>query len=198
MQAFLLRTENKTMKSYLGRWAVFAAGLTLAVIAMPHRAVAQETDYDLEKKKLEVAQAVESLVQDDPGVQRFFDDSYGYAVFPSVGKGGIVVGAAYGRGLVIVNEQVDGYTTVTQGTVGLQLGGQVYSLFVFFKDEAAVANFRRGNFEFGAQVSAVAATAGASADTSYDKGVAVFTNASGGLMVEGSVGGQKFTYEPKK
>ena len=85
---------------------------------------------------------------------------------------------------------------MTQATLGLQLGGQVYSQFIFFKDEAAIENFRRGNFEFGAQASAVAATKGASADTSYDKGVAVFTNASGGLMVEGSVGGQKFTYEP--
>jgi len=169
--------------------------LLLLLVTVP--ALAFQPDVN-EEIQLDAAKAILAIKKADPGIQAFFDSAAGYAVFPSVGKGGIVVGAAYGKGLVIVNEQVDGYTTVTQGTVGLQLGGQVFSLFVFFKDEAAIANFRRGNFEFGAQVSAVAATAGASADTSYDKGVAVFTNASGGLMVEGSVGGQKFTYEPKK
>jgi lipid-binding SYLF domain-containing protein len=148
--------------------------------------------------QLDVAKAILSIKQADPGIEAFFDNAAGYAVFPSVGKGGIVVGGAYGKGLVIVGDRVDGRTTMTQATVGLQLGGQVYSQFIFFKDEAAIENFRRGNFEFGAQASAVAATKGASADTSYDKGVAVFTNASGGLMVEGSVGGQKFTYEPVK
>jgi len=146
--------------------------------------------------QLDVAKAILAIKRADPGIEAFFDNAAGYAAFPSVGKGGIVVGGAYGKGLVIVGDRVDGRTTMTQATVGLQLGGQVYSQFIFFKDEAAIANFRRGNFEFGAQASAVAATKGASADTSYDKGVAVFTNASGGLMVEGSVGGQKFTYEP--
>jgi len=145
--------------------------------------------------QLDVAKAILAIKRADPGIEAFFDNAAGYAAFPSVGKGGIVVGGAYGKGLVIVGDRVDGRTTMTQATVGLQLGGQVYSQFIFFKDEAAIANFRRGNFEFGAQASAVAATRGASADTSYDKGVAVFTNASGGLMVEGSVGGQKFTYE---
>ena len=86
---------------------------------------------------------------------------------------------------------------MTQATIGLQLGGQKFAQFIFFKDKVALENFKRGNFEFGAQVSAVAITKGASADTSYDSGVAVFTQASGGLMVEGTVGGQKFTYEPK-
>lgn len=148
--------------------------------------------------QLDVAKAILAIKKADPGIEAFFDNAAGYAVYPSVGKGGIVVGSAYGKGLVIVGDQVEGRTTMTQATIGLQLGGQVYSEFIFFKDDAAIANFKRGNFEFGAQASAVAATKGASADTSYDKGVAVFTNASGGLMVEGSVGGQKFTYEPTK
>ena len=90
-----------------------------------------------------------------------------------------------------------GRSTLTQVTVGLQLGGQVYSEFIFFKDDAALANFQRGNYEAGAQASAVAVTAGASADADYDKGVAIFTHVGGGLMAEASVGGQKFTYEPK-
>ena len=171
--------------------------LSLAALLLAAPALAFQPDVN-EELQLDAAKAILAIKKADPGIEAFFNNAAGYAVFPSVGKGGIVVGGAYGKGLVIVGGQVDGYTTMTQATVGLQLGGQVYALFIFFKDEAAIANFKRGNYEFGAQASAVAATAGASADTSYDKGVAVFTHATGGLMVEGSVGGQKFTYEPTK
>ncbi|HET6593943.1 MAG TPA: YSC84-related protein [Xanthomonadales bacterium] len=171
--------------------------LSLATLLLAAPALAFQPDVN-EELQLDAAKAILAIKKADPGIEAFFNNAAGYAVFPSVGKGGIVVGGAYGKGLVIVGGQVDGYTTMTQATVGLQLGGQVYALFIFFKDAAAIANFKRGNYEFGAQASAVAATAGASADTSYDKGVAVFTHATGGLMVEGSVGGQKFTYEPKK
>ena len=168
--------------------------LSLAALLLAGPASAFQPDVN-DSLQLDVAKAILAIKRADPGIETFFDNAAGYAAFPSVGKGGIVVGGAYGRGLVIVGDRVVGRTSMTQATVGLQLGGQVYSQFIFFKDEAAIANFKRGNFEFGAQASAVAATKGASADTSYDKGVAVFTNASGGLMVEGSVGGQKFTYE---
>ena len=84
---------------------------------------------------------------------------------------------------------------MSQATIGLQLGGQKYAQFIFFKDETALNHFKRGNFEFGAQASAVAINAGASADAAYDSGVAIFTVAAGGLMLEGSVGGQRFSYE---
>ena len=147
--------------------------------------------------ELDVARAILQIKQRDPGIQKFFDNSAGYAVYPSVGKGGIVIGGAYGRGLVLVNEQVDGYTALSQATIGLQLGGQKYAQFIFFKDDTALDHFRRGNFEFGAQASAVAITAGASADANYNSGVAIFTNAGGGLMFEGTVGGQRFSYEAK-
>ena len=145
--------------------------------------------------QLDVQKAIIEIKKADPGIQKFFDNAAGYAVFPSVGKGGLVVGGAYGKGLVIVDDKVDGKTSMTQATIGLQLGGQKYSQFIFFKDEVAVGHFKRGNFEFGAQASAVAITKGASADVAYDGGVAIFTQAGGGLMAEGSVGGQKFTYE---
>ncbi|MGD2129659.1 MAG: YSC84-related protein [Lysobacterales bacterium] len=147
--------------------------------------------------QLDVQKAILEIKKADPGIQKFFDQAAGYAVYPSVGKGGFVVGGAYGKGLVIVNGVVDGYTTMSQATVGLQLGGQKYAQFIFFKDDVALADFKRGNLEFGAQASAVAARAGASADAAYNAGVAIFTHAAGGLMVEGTVGGQKFTYEPK-
>jgi hypothetical protein len=104
-------------------------------------------------------------------------------------------GGAHGKGLVITGDKAVGKTSLTQVTVGLQLGGQVYAEFIFFKDETALGHFQRGNFELNAQASAVAVTAGASADADYDKGVAIFTNVGGGLMYEASVGGQKFKYE---
>jgi lipid-binding SYLF domain-containing protein len=168
----------------------------LALVLLSGKVLAFEPDTS-DKMELDVTRAILDIKTRDPGVQRFFDDSAGYAVFPSVGKGGIVVGGAFGRGLVIVNEQVDGFASLSQATIGLQLGGQKYSQFIFFKDQTALDHFKRGNFEFGAQASAVAITAGASADAAYDTGVAVFTVAGGGLMFEGTIGGQRFSYEPK-
>jgi lipid-binding SYLF domain-containing protein len=150
-----------------------------------------------DKLELDVQRAILDIKAADPGIEAFFESAAGYAVFPSVGKGGFVVGGAHGKGLVIVDDQVDGYTSLTQATLGAQIGGQKYAQFLFFKDDVALGHFRRGNFEFGAQASAVAITAGASADANYDGGVAVFTHASGGLMAEATVGTQRFTYEPK-
>lgn len=170
--------------------------LLLVALAVAAPAAAFEPNVD-DEMELDVAKAILAIKRADPGIQAFFDNAAGYAVFPSVGKAGLVVGGAYGRGLVIVDDEVDGYTSMTQATIGLQIGGQNYSQFIFFKDDVAIGHFRRGNFEFGAQASAVAITKGASADASYDGGVAVFTHAAGGLMLEGSVGGQQFTYEPK-
>lgn len=150
------------------------------------------------RMELDVQRAIINIKAADPGIETFFEKAAGYAVFPSVGKGGLIVGGAYGKGLVIVNEQVDGYTSLSQATIGLQAGGQKYAQFIFFRDHIALEHFKRGNWEAGAQASAVAITAGASTDANYDGGVVVFTHASGGLMFEGSIGGQKFTYEAKK
>ncbi len=168
----------------------------IALFLLNANVLAFEPDIN-DKMELDVTRAILDIKSKDAGIQKFFDDSAGYAVFPSVGKGGIIVGGAFGRGLVIVNEQVDGYASLSQGTIGLQLGAQKYAQFIFFKDSTALNHFKRGNFEFGAQASAVAITAGASADAAYDSGVAIFTNAGGGLMFEGTVGGQRFSYEAK-
>ena len=145
--------------------------------------------------QLSVAKAILDMKEKDPGMKKFFDGAAGYAVFPKVGKGGIGIGGAHGKGLVIVNDKAIANTSLSQVTIGLQLGGQVYAEFIFFKDTTALGHFQRGNFELGAQASAVAVTLGASADADYDKGVAIFTNVGGGLMYEASVGGQKFKYE---
>jgi len=134
---------------------------------------------------------------EDPTLDRFFQSAAGYAVFPNVGKGAIGVGGAYGKGVVYENGSVVGYTSLSQGTIGLQLGGQAYSEIIFFESAASLSNFKYGNMEFSAQASAVAATAGASADADFEEGVAVFTMAKGGLMYEASIGGQKFSYTAK-
>ena len=156
------------------------------------------------------------------GAGDFIDDSYGYAVFPSIGKGGIGIGGAHGKGEVFRGGKKVGKTKMSQITYGLQLGGQVYSQMIFFRDERAFDDFTSGNFEFGAQATAVALTAGAQASTTsggggntssgtdadsskvnaddkeYDtrSGMATFTIAKCGLMYEATLGGQKFKYEP--
>ncbi len=174
-----------------------AAFVTLLVLVLLSSKVLAFEPITSSEMELDVKKAILEIKEKAPNIQKFFDSSVGYAVFPSVGKGGFVIGGAFGRGLVIVNEHVDGYTSLSQATIGAQVGGQKYSQFIFFKDQTALDNFKRGNFEFGAQASAVAITASASVDTSYDAGVAVFTNASGGLMAEATIGGQRFSYTPK-
>ena len=174
------------------------AGFLAFVLLLSAHGQAAAFDPNLnDELELDVARAILNIKKRDPGVQKFFDNAAGYAVFPNVGKGGFMLGGAYGRGLVIVNEQVDGDTTVTQFTIGAQVGAQKYSLYIFFRDQVALERFKRENFEFSAQASAVAVTAGAAANTSYDAGVAVFTIADGGLMAEATLGGQQFSYKPR-
>jgi lipid-binding SYLF domain-containing protein len=142
-------------------------------------------------------EAIAAFKKADPDLNAFFNKSYGYAVFPAVGKGGMGFGGAYGNGLVFEKERVIGSTSLAQLTFGFQLGGQVYREIIFFKDKSRLDDYRKGNFELGAQASAVAATLGASADADFNMGIAIFTMARGGLMYEATVGGQKFSFEPR-
>lgn len=144
----------------------------------------------------EVQVAVTRAKQEDPSLETFFDRSAGYAVFPTVGKGAVGVGGAYGRGQLLENGVVVGYCTLTQASIGLALGGQAYTEIIFFETQAALDKFKSGNFAFAAQASAVALKSGAAANAKYDDGVAVFTMSEAGLMYEASIGGQKFSYEP--
>ncbi len=140
--------------------------------------------------------AIQQAKKADPGLQKFFDTAVGYAVFPSVGKGGIGVGAAYGRGELFEGGKLVGNCTLTQASIGLQLGGQKYTELIFFENKAALDRFKSGSFAFAAQVSAVAVKSGVSANAKYTDGVAVFTMGEAGLMYEASVGGQKFAFQP--
>ena len=143
-----------------------------------------------------VASTISTFKQKAPNLKLFFRKAYGYAVFPTVGKGGIGLGGAFGKGEVFKKGHYIGRTSLTQITFGFQLGGQAYSEVIFFKDKKALNDFTAGNFKLGAQASAVALTAGISADIDYNNGVAIFTQAKGGLMYEATVGGQKFSFNP--
>jgi lipid-binding SYLF domain-containing protein len=160
--------------------------LAAVVLSPPAPPVAQDN----------VPPVIAKFKQKDPRVAKAFDEAYGYVVFPTVGKGAIGIGGARGKGWVYEQGKRIGKATLTQVTIGLQLGGQAYSEVIFFKDKAALDDFTRGNFEFDAQVSAIAVTARAAGDLPYRKGVAVVTMGKGGLMYEASVGGQKFSYKP--
>jgi len=155
--------------------------------------------------------------RDSKGTQEFFAKAYGYAVFPTIGKGGIGLGAAYGKGRVYRNNGAVGRTEMVQISIGFQLGGQAFSQIIFFKNKNSYDRFTSGSFEFGAEASAVAITLGANAkagtmgtsagsneSTSADSAstghwtadMAVFTLVKGGLMYEAAIGGQKFSYAP--
>ena len=133
----------------------------------------------------------------DSSLERFFNSSAGYAVFPKVTKGAAGIGAAHGYGVVYQGASVIGYTELTQATIGVQLGGQTYSELIFFQDAYNLDRFKRGEMQFSAQASAVAAAQGKAANADYAEGVAIFTMGESGLMFEASVGGQKFSYRDK-
>lgn len=133
----------------------------------------------------------------DPGLQRFFDTAAGWAIFPSVGKGGFIVAGGHGEGVVYESpNRIVGYTELTQVSVGATVGGQGFREIIFFKTPADLAVFKRGEFEMDAKVSAVAIKAGASGAADWSGGVAVFIQGEAGLMADASVGGQKFSYTP--
>jgi lipid-binding SYLF domain-containing protein len=158
-----------------------------------------------------------NVYQESPVVAKFFKNAYGYAVFPTIGKAGYIIGGSYGKGQVYRDGKVTGASSVIEGSIGFQIGAEAFSEIVFFKDKAAYEQFTSGSFEFGATAQAVAVTAGAQAlagstgtgagasagpktgvqaNAEYVNGMATFVHAKGGLMFEASIGGQKFTFEP--
>jgi lipid-binding SYLF domain-containing protein len=141
--------------------------------------------------------AIAEFKKADPSIEAFFDEAYGYAIFPEITKGGFGIGGAGGDGAVFEQGVAVGSSHMSQVTIGLQAGGQTYREAIFFKDKAALDGFKRGDFELAAGASAVAVKNGASKAAGYERGVAIFTMALGGLMFEASVGGQEFTFEPR-
>ena len=157
------------------------------------------------------------VFKESDAVQKFFKNSYGYAVFPTIGKAGWVVGGSYGKGRVYRNNMVTGKVSVIEGSIGFQLGGKAFSEIIFFEDKRAYDEFTSGGFEFDAKAQAIAITAGAEAkagttgksagasagpktgvqaEIGYHKGMATFVHSKGGLMYEVSISGQKFKIIP--
>ena len=148
------------------------------------------------KAAKETSEAIELFKSTDSDMAKWFANSTGYAVFPSVTKGAIGIGAAHGTGEVFEKDKLIGSVSLTQVTIGFQLGGQEYAEVIFFENKETLDQFKNSKLAMSAQVSAVAAAEGASSDAKYQQGVAVFTIAKGGLMFEASVGGQKFKFKP--
>ena len=186
----------KSTRKFFPKFGFIAAGI-LGLIALsacstaPHSADAKaELHHD----------SLYSLTQAekyDPTLRDFIRNSAGYAVFPSVGKGAVGIGGAYGKGDVYQNGALVGYCDMTQASIGFQLGGQAYTEILVFQTNDAVEIFKQGNFRFDAQATAVALKSGAGANAKFANGVAVFTMDEAGLMYEASIGGQKFSYQAR-
>ena len=151
---------------------------------------------DKKDKKLveDSKEGIKDFKHTDPEMSKLFSSAYGYVIFPNVGKGAVGVGGASGGGTVFEKGAIVGKAQMTQVTIGFQFGGQAYREIIFFEDKATLDKFKENKIEFSAQVSAVAAKSGASANAKYASGIVIFTQQKGGLMYEASVGGQKFKY----
>ncbi|HEX4849653.1 MAG TPA: lipid-binding SYLF domain-containing protein, partial [Puia sp.] len=140
--------------------------------------------------------ATKDFLHTDSLMKSLLTSAYGYAVFPTVGKGAFIVGGAGGDGVVFEQQKAIGKSQMSQLTVGLQAGGQSYREIIFFENKETMDRFKSDKIEFSSQVSAVAAKSGASANIKYVEGIMIFTQQKGGLMFEASVGGQKFKFTP--
>ncbi len=151
-------------------------------------------DYSVDLAKAE--QTRKEFLKTDPGLQKFFDNAYGYAILPNIGKGGLIVGGAHGKGIVFKDGEPEGVAEMTQVTIGGQIGGKSYAEVIFFKSKAEYDVFITGRYEVAVTLAAVALDYGVSNDLAYSDGVAIITKDNGGLMAEATVGGQKFSFQP--
>ncbi len=144
--------------------------------------------------KAEVREAIEIFKDKDPTIETFFKNSYGYAVLPKVFKGGIWLSGAGGQGEVFEKGKMVGYCKMSQATLGFSFGGEFFREIIFFRTKEDLRKFKAGEYAFSAQATAVALSVGAAAKADYKDGVAVFALTDAGLMVDFSLGGQKFNY----
>lgn len=172
---------------------------TLCVTALMLAGCATSPNTDAKKEELrnEAQSAVKGMKATEPGLDGLLKNAHAYAIFPSVGKGGVIVGGAYGRGEVYEKGTFIGYTDLSQANIGLQLGGQTFRELILFENAMALEKFKTGKVKFAADASAVALKSGAAATAKFTEGVMVFTEPNGGLMFEASIGGQQFTFEAK-
>lgn len=176
----------------LGFLAFLLAGIFLTACTTAPRSEAGKADI-----RTEADAALGKAQRSDPTLIPVLQNAVGYAVFPTVGKGAIGIGGAYGKGVLYETGFFTGYCDLTQASIGLQLGGQAYTEIIVFQTAEALAKFKTGNFAFDAQATAVALKSGSGTNAKYASGVAVFTMDEAGLMYEASIGGQKFSYQAR-
>jgi lipid-binding SYLF domain-containing protein len=144
------------------------------------------------------AEAIQNFKAADPGLSRFFKESAGYVILPSVGEGGLIIGGEGGDGLVFERGKLTGKVRMSAVSIGAQAGGGKFSEVVFFETKAAMKNFKQSEYAMSATAKASVAASGVAANAKYDQGVAVFTLPKSGAMVKAAVGGQKFKFAPLK
>jgi lipid-binding SYLF domain-containing protein len=174
-----------------------ALALTVVAGLLVSCATAPSTRVEQEALLAEAASTMKQMSAEDPTLGTLVQRGYGYTLFPKVTKGGLVVGGAYGRGVVYERGQHIGYADLSQGSVGLQAGAQTFSELLVFENKSALDRFRAGQLNFAADASAVILKSGVATDATFVDGVAVVVNPIGGVMVEASIGGQQFTYQAK-
>jgi lipid-binding SYLF domain-containing protein len=162
--------------------ALLALALTNTVHAGGLKAASQE--------------AIQNFKRTDPSLSKFFRDSVGYAILPSVGEGGLIIAGKHGDGLLYEKGKVTGKVTMSAVTIGAQAGGGKFSEVIFFETNGALNSFKGSNYEMSAAAKASIAASGVAARAKYEQGVAVFTLPKSGAMVAAAVGGQKFKFEP--
>jgi lipid-binding SYLF domain-containing protein len=157
-------------------------------------ATAPENPQEQAVLSAQVNEAIAIFKEKDPSIDKFFKQSYGYAVLPKIVKGAFWLGGAYGRGEVYEKGQIVGYCDMSQATIGFSFGGEFFREIVFFRDKSDLDSFKTDQFTFSAQVTGIAVTMGAAAKADYQSGLAVFIAPDQGLMIDASLGGQRFNY----
>jgi lipid-binding SYLF domain-containing protein len=175
---------------------IIVVGLCLAIV-LAGCAIAPEEPESKAVLSAEVNETIAIFKNKDPHIQRFFNKSYGYAVLPKIFKGAFLAGGAYGKGEVYEQGKMVGYCSMSQATLGFSFGGEFFREIIFFKEKTDLDVFKSEEYTFSAQVTGVAVTLGAAAKADYKSGMAVFVTTDKGLMVDVSLGGQKFNYLEK-
>jgi len=178
------------------KWWMAAAVIVTGLLGVGGCATTPSSAEDKAELSRDVQSALARARERDPSIRAFLDRAYGYAVFPSVGKGAVGVGGAFGKGEVFEQHRKIGYCALSQATIGVSLGGQTYTEIIAFENKTALEDFKTGNVRFAGQATAVGLTAGSGANAQYTDGVQVLTMGEQGLMLEASIGGQTFSFNP--
>ena len=178
------------------KWMMPMAALVTGLAIVSGCATAPTSAEDKVALSRDVNTALAEAKVEDPSLQAFLDRAYGYAIFPTVGKGAVGIGGAYGKGEVFERGKKIGYCDLSQATIGLALGGQSFTEIIAFENKAALDDFKNGKLKFAAQATATALKVGTSSNAEFTDGVSVLTANPAGLMAEASIGGQTFSFQP--